>query len=295
MPHALPSFVFDFENRLVFVDGVYSAQHSLCSLAGVQISDLKEQGVSVVIDGSISGPLHIMYVCLGGEGVLPKTTISAEKFSKAQIIEFYASDGDIQCPTHSETNMVVKESAEIHHFSFSFAEKAAHHDIRVTLDAPQAFVSLDGLYVAKDQQRVEYHTAISHKSPHTTSRQLYKGILNGEARVVFDGKIVVSEGAVFTDATQLNKNLLLSKKAQVETQPQLEIANNEVKCTHGATVGQMDAEEIFYFESRGIPKDIATSMLIHGFVDDVLERLHHDKIKIWLGKLLEERFFHGVA
>jgi Fe-S cluster assembly protein SufD len=264
-------------------------------LDGVEISGHKNETLFVTIHGSVSEPLHIVYVFSGAKANPLKTEIHAEKFSKAQIIESYVSEDGAEYATSSATNIVVKESAELHHFSFSFGGKSAHHTIEVDLTAPQALGSLDGLYVAKDEQHIEYHTVIRHNEPHTVSRQLYKGILDGEARAVFDGKIVVKKGAVFTDAAQLNKNLLLSKKAHVDTQPQLEIANNEVKCTHGATVGQINMEEVFYLQSRGIPKEIATPMLTHGFVDDVLNHLQNDEIKNWVGDLLERRFFRDAA
>lgn len=286
---------FDFKNQVVFVNGLYSSKLSSVAENNLKIVDLKQQGVSITVQGILREPLHILYVCSETQSLTPKTTICVEKFGNAQIIELSRFEGDVQNPIHSETNMIVEESAELHHFSFSLGGTFTCHEVKVTLNGPHAFVSLDGLYIGKDKQRTEYQTVVHHAKPHAVSRQLYKGILNDEARAVFNGKIIVDEGAVFTDATQLNKNLLLSKKAQIDTQPQLEIANNDVKCTHGATVGQMNPEEIFYFESRGIPKKIATGMLLHGFVDDVLDRVTHAETRYNLGELLEERLFRDAA
>lgn len=286
---------FDFKNQAVFVNGLYSSKLSSFAENNLRIVELKQQGVSITVQGVLREPLHILYVCSETQNLNPKTTICIEKFGKAQIVESSRFEGSVQNPIHSETNVVVEESAELHHFSFSLGGASNRHEVKVTLNGPHAFASLDGLYIAKDNQRTEYQTVVHHAKPHTVSRQLYKGILNDEARAIFNGKIIVDEGAVFTDATQLNKNLLLSKKAQIDTQPQLEIANNDVKCTHGATVGQMNPEEVFYFESRGIPKKTATGMLLHGFVDDVLDRVAHIETRGQLGELLEERLFRDAA
>jgi Fe-S cluster assembly protein SufD len=132
---------------------------------------------------------------------------------------------------------------------------------------------VDGLYVVNGRQHVDNHTTIDHAAPHSSSHQLYKGILDDRSRAVFNGKIFVREGALLTDARQLNKNLLLSGDAHVDTKPQLEIFADDVKCAHGATVGQLEEEELFYLRTRGLKPDHARALLTYGFAEDVIGKV----------------------
>jgi Fe-S cluster assembly protein SufD len=138
---------------------------------------------------------------------------------------------------------------------------------------------VDGLYVAGSNQHTDTHSVIDHKQPHCTSRQLYKGILDGNARAVFNGKVFVREGAQKTDAMQTNKNLLLSAQARVDTKPQLEIYADDVKCAHGAAVGQIDEEELFYLQTRGMNAELARSLLTYGFAEEVIGKIKIDSIR----------------
>ncbi len=133
--------------------------------------------------------------------------------------------------------------------------------------------TLNGLYVADDRRLVDNHTTIDHAQPHCESRELYKGILAHRARGIFNGKIIVRPDAQKTDAKQTNRALLLSEDAQINTKPQLEIFANDVKCTHGAAVGQLDDEALFYLRSRGLSDAMARRLLIHAFTAEVLNRL----------------------
>ena len=128
-------------------------------------------------------------------------------------------------------------------------------------------------------QHTDTHSLIDHKQPHCTSHQLYKGILDGNGRAVFNGKVFVREGAQKTDAMQTNKNLLLSNKARVDTKPQLEIYADDVKCAHGAAVGQIDPEELFYLETRGIDPELARNLLTYGFAEEVIARIKIESIR----------------
>ena len=141
------------------------------------------------------------------------------------------------------------------------------------LDGEGIDCTLNGLYLGDDRRLVDNHTTIDHAKPHCGSREVYKGILAGHARAVFNGKIIVRPDAQKTDAKQTNKALLLSEDAQVNTKPQLEIFANDVKCTHGAAVGQMDDEAIFYLRARGLSLDEARNLLIHAFAGDVLNKM----------------------
>jgi Fe-S cluster assembly protein SufD len=157
--------------------------------------------------------------------------------------------------------------------SLSLGGRIARLDIHSLLDGEGADLTLNGLYVVKGTQHVDHHTVIDHRKPHGTSRELYKGVLDGAASGVFNGRIIVRPGAQKTNAQQTNKNLLLSEEALVNTNPQLEIEADDVKCAHGATIGQLDKEALFYLRSRGIGPEEAAGILTRGFIADLSERI----------------------
>jgi Fe-S cluster assembly protein SufD len=146
-----------------------------------------------------------------------------------------------------------------------------------------------GLYNISGKQHVDNHTNVIHGAPHCTSRELYKGVLDQRSRAVFHGRIKVAEGAQKTDATQANNNLLLSSSAEIDTKPQLEIYADDVKCAHGATVGQIDETALFYLRSRGIDEKNARSLLTFAFANDALDEVHIDALKNQLEHVLAER------
>jgi Fe-S cluster assembly protein SufD len=167
------------------------------------------------------------------------------------------------------------------------------NDLNVLLAAEGAQCALYGLYVGSGTQHVDNHTAIDHAHPHGTSRQLYKGVLDGKARGVFNGKIVVHPAAPKTDAKQTNKNLLLSGDALIDTKPQLEINNNDVKCTHGSTIGRLDEESIFYLRSRGIGVEAARSLLTYAFASEIINRIKVEPLRATLENLVVTRLQQG--
>ena len=134
-------------------------------------------------------------------------------------------------------------------------------------------MALNGLYEARGRQHVDFHTRVDHREPGGTSEQVYKGLLDGHGRGVFNGRVVVHRGAQHSDASQSNHNLLLSQDAEVDTKPQLEIFADDVKCSHGATVGQLDERAVHYVRSRGLGEDAARALLTFGFAEDVLARM----------------------
>jgi Fe-S cluster assembly protein SufD len=158
-------------------------------------------------------------------------------------------------------------------YAMSLGAEIARHGLNVALTDENIETTIDGLYVVTRRQHTDSHTSIDHQKPHSVSRQLYKGILDGSSRAVFNGKVFVREGALLTDARQLNKNLLLSSEAHVDTKPQLEIFADDVKCAHGATVGQLENEELFYLAARGISPERARALLTYGFAEDVISRV----------------------
>jgi Fe-S cluster assembly protein SufD len=223
--------------------------------------------------------------------------------------------------TNAVTEIVVGEGAVVHHAKLQQESERAFHiatvqieqerssnvtnhsvalggalvreDTNVVLDGEGAENLLNGLYVVAGSQHVDNHTVIDHAKPHCNSREVYKGVLDGASQGVFNGKIIVRKDAQKTDAKQSNKNLLLSEDAVINTKPQLEIYADDVKCTHGATVGQIDPDAIFYLRSRGIGLEEARSLLTYAFANDVLGRINYqplrDKLKDALFARLAEK------
>ena len=160
------------------------------------------------------------------------------------------------------------------------------------LDGEGCEGTLNGLYVIAGEQLVDNHTMIDHAKPHCHSFEVYKGILDGQARGVFNGRILVRIDAQKTDSKQTNKNLLLSNEALVNTNPQLEIYADDVKCTHGATIGQLDADQIFYLRSRGIGHEAARWMLTYAFANDLVQRIKVPALRERLDNLFAKRLGH---
>ncbi len=188
------------------------------------------------------------------------------------------------------TRAWLERNANFSGFSFSVGGAITRNNLDITLNGEGAAAVLNGLYCVNNDQVVDNHTLVDHREPNCTSNQLYKGILNGSSRAVFNGKIFVQPIAQKTNSYQLNKNLLLGKDAQVNTKPQLEIGADDVKCTHGATIGQLNEDEIFYLQSRCISRKAAISMLSHGFVDEIIGTIQNDSIAQKLNGLLAPTF-----
>lgn len=165
----------------------------------------------------------------------------------------------------------------------------SRHDIDVVFSSPGAEARVDGLYLLAGRQHHDTHSMIDHRFGHCLSRQTYKGILTDESRGVFNGIVYVREGASGTDAQQSNKNLLLSNNARVDTKPQLEIFNDDVKCSHGATVGQLEEEEIFYLRTRGLNDALARNLLTYGFAEEIIEKIGIETIRAELDAALLNR------
>jgi Fe-S cluster assembly protein SufD len=221
--------------------------------------------------------------------------------SRASIVESYSGTHSSTYFTNTVTELFAGEGAIVDHYklqqesgasahigamyvraarnsnvtchSISLGGSLVRNDVFVVLDGEGAECTLNGLYFGDGRMLVDNHTSIDHARPHCASREVYKGILAGHARAVFNGKIIVRPDAQKTDAKQTNKALLLSEDAQINTKPQLEIFANDVKCTHGAAIGQMDEDAIFYLRARGLGEAEARRILIQAFAGDVLSRI----------------------
>jgi Fe-S cluster assembly protein SufD len=181
-------------------------------------------------------------------------------------------------------------NSQFHSFSFAVGGSLARTNIYTTLDGDAATCTLNGLYLPDGSQHIDNQTSIEHVAPNCPSHEIYKGVLDGRSHGVFNGKVYVHPEAQKTDGKQSNNNLLLSPQARVDTKPQLEIFADDVKCTHGATVGRLDEVAMFYLNSRGIGAERARTLLTYAFAADVLETIELPVVREALEKIVLSRF-----
>ena len=266
--------------------------------------------------------VHIVHVTSSthkNTASMPRTLIAARKSSEATILESHVAFNDsLVYFSNALTDIFLAENATLHYcksqkeslkafhightrvwqerdsnfdgFSFMAGGKLTRNNLDIILNAEGANASLNALYSAYNDQHVDNHTSIDHRVANCASKQLYKGILNNKARGVFNGKVLVKPAAQKTNSYQLNKNLLLGGDCRIDTKPQLEIFADDVKCTHGATIGQLDENEMFYLQTRGIPKKAARKILARGFVEDLFNTIKNNTVREKLNKLMEPSF-----
>jgi Fe-S cluster assembly protein SufD len=269
-------------------------------------------------DVAVSAPISLLFISDGVQtAVFPRVLVVAEENSNATVLESYVSTADTQYFTNAVVELALGSGSRIEHYkiqresteafhiattmvdlgtnasydstTITFGAALSRHDIGVTMEHEGAECWVDGLYLVAAGQHTDTHSFIDHRKPHCTSHQLYKGILDGKSRAVFNGKIFVRHDAQKTDAMQTNKNLLLSNEARVDTKPQLEILADDVKCAHGAAVGQIDEDELFYLETRGIHHDLARNLLTYGFAEEVIGKIKIDSIRSQLDEAVLHR------
>lgn len=205
------------------------------------------------------------------------------------IVDLYKVQYENDDAYHIEkVQAVQKKNSVFNHYNINFGGAIVRNDINSLLDDENIETHFYGLYLAHGKQHVDNHTFADHAKPNCMSNELYKGILDDDARGVFNGKIIVRKDAQKTNAYQSNKTILLSKTAKIDTKPQLEIFADDVKCSHGATVGQLDEEAEFYIRSRGVPQELAKSMLIRAFANDVIEKVKIEPLKAQLNHMIFE-------
>ncbi|PID59425.1 MAG: Fe-S cluster assembly protein SufD [Ignavibacteriae bacterium] len=255
-------------------------------------------------------PIHILNISTDGKEknlIQPRNLIVAEENSQAKIITEYISTSELEYFTNiiteiyidenanvsfyklqseskkayhiDKTEIIQKEQSVFNHFSLSFGSRIARNDINTKLDGENIELHLYGLYLGNEEQHIDHHTFIDHAHPNCESNELYKGILDDKATGVFSGKIYVNKIAQKTNAFQSNKSILLSDEATINAKPQLEIYADDVKCSHGATVGKLDEKAYYYIRSRGVPAESARSMLIRAFVDDVISQCNIQSLR----------------
>ena len=283
---------------------------------------LAEDGAFVHLPAgtTVDEPIHLVFFSdnIGPPLVSsPRSLVRAGPRSRVTIVETYVGGpGDVYC-TNAVTEVVLEEGAAVEHYkvqnesatafhlavldvrqgrdstfsshSVALGSSIARHEVRVGLEAERAEVSLDGLYMPRGGQHHDNPILIEHTAPHCTSRQLYKGVMDGHGHGVFNGRVVVRPGAAGTDAAQTNKNLLLSDHAEADTRPRLEIFADDVKCTHGAAVGRLDEDAVFYLRSRGVPHQAARGLLTYAFANEMVERLRLEPLRSQVENLVAGR------
>ena len=265
-------------------------------------------------------PIQLVFVSTikeAGATTHPRNLIVAEKQSQLTVVESYVRTVDASYFTNAVTELVAEDDAVIEHVkiqdesldafhiatvhgqfgrrsrvnahSFALGARLSRNNIRANLAGEGLECILNGLYLTKGDQLADHHMIVEHAQPQCASHEYFNGILKDKSKGVFHGRILVQPVAQKTDAKQTNKNILLSDEATVDTKPQLEIYADDVKCTHGATVGQLDDEAIFYLRSRGIGLETAKQMLIHAFAGEIIDRMRCEPVREELDRLVWER------
>jgi Fe-S cluster assembly protein SufD len=273
---------------------------------------------------AVATPIHLLFLTTAKDATVahPRILIVAAAGAIATVVESYAALNEGVYFTNAVAEVIAQNGAVITHYrlqqeseqafhiattqvyqergsnytsyAISLGADIARHDLNVVLGDEGSETTIDGLYVVTGKQHCDNHTTIDHAHPHCTSHQVYKGILNDQGRAVFNGKVFVRKGALLTDAQQLNKNLLLSSQAHVDTKPQLEIFADDVKCSHGATVGQLEDEELFYLATRGLSPERARSLLTYGFAEDIISKIKLASVHEILDRAVLEKLHQSL-
>jgi Fe-S cluster assembly protein SufD len=271
--------------------------------------------VRIDADTSVADPIELHFEAAESEAIFPRVIVLAGAGCKATIVESYSAK--TAGFTNSAVQVFVADNANITHYrvqrdsadtlnygvtevlvgsgsrydstNINIGGGLSRHDIELKFTAEGGEALVDGLYMLNGTQHHDTHSIIDHTVPNCISHQSYKGVLNDKSRGVFNGKVFVRENAHGTDAHQSNKNLLLSNDARVDTKPQLEIFNDDVKCAHGATVGQLEEEELFYLLTRGLPENLARNLLTYGFAEEIINKIGIDSIKAELDGVVLNR------
>ena len=279
-----------------------------------------EDGAWVHIDGEVSAPIHLLHFSTrrpSSAAIYPRSMVVLEQFSRATLVEEYVGVDDASNLTNAVAEVVLKDGAQLQHvriqregkdafhighcsveasrdsayqsISLAFGSRLSRHTLHVRQRDEGAEIHLDGLALISGRQIADTHTRIHHAAPRGKSTQLHKCIGDGSAHAIFSGKIVVHEGASGTDSTQTSRNLLLSDKARIDAQPQLEIFNDDVSCKHGATIGQIDRDALFFLKSRGLSEERARSLLTHAFAAEIIVKIPVPELVESLSKTILER------
>jgi len=279
-------------------------------------------GASFTVEESavIENPILLIHITDASKNQAvahPRTLITVEENAQATFIELYIGLGDalsftnavtgINCAERSNTtyikignentnqlhvgntNVDVAKNTVFNALTFNFGGKMVRNNLHISLNGSHSEANLDGLFVTDNKEHVDNHTAVDHKVPNCNSNELYKGIMNGSSKGIFNGKIYVRQGAQITNAFQSNKNILLSDDATIDTKPQLEIWADDVKCSHGCTTGKLDKEQLFYLRARGIGKKSAQLMLLDAYANEVIGEIKDEKIQSYVQDIFHKK------
>lgn len=300
--------VFPLNEKLSEVKGILSSQNSLNHLH----HSLTDHGLVIEIEKNvrIDSPLRILHIITQGAIKAPTLVIKMKAFSElslleefrgksnsyAEVSEAYAEleagaklehlqldEGQSESLHHGSTWAKVHRDASYSNLVFHLSGKLSRRNLDLRLLESGSHGESYNLFLTSDTEHSDINTVINHEAPDTTSNQIAKGILGGESKGIFTGKIHIHPKAQRVVSGQINRNLLLSPKAQIHSQPQLEIFADDVKCSHGSTTGQLSPEEIFYFESRGLPAEKAKTLLAHGFGLEVVLKIKDQKLREYMG------------
>jgi len=269
---------------------------------------------------TVEEPIQLIFISTAkhsGDTIQPRNLVIAGANSKATVIESYLATDSAAYFTNAVTEIVAGDNAALEHVkfqdealdafhlatiaaqlgrasnvsihSFALGARLSRTNIRTKLAGEGLECILNGLYLTRGEQLADHHMIVEHAQPHCASHEYFNGILDDKSKGVFHGRIYVHPIAQKTDAKQTNKNLLLSDEATADTKPQLEIYADDVKCTHGATIGQLNDESIFYLRSRGLGKDTARQMLIHAFAGEIIARVKHEAVRERLDQVIWDR------
>jgi Fe-S cluster assembly protein SufD len=273
--------------------------------------------VRVARNVKIEKPIHVVHIAAGEGYVAPRIFLELEEGAEATLIETYLSAGDVEGITNVVAEIHVGRNAKLSHvrvqnesvvrghvaltearqeadstylhYNIGFGAKTARNDVNVFLAGDNLHCRLDGVVAIDGDQHHDNHTRLDHAKPHCDSFEVYKHVLDDRSTAVFNGKIFVHQDAQKTDAKQTNQTLLLSPAATINTKPQLEIFADDVKCTHGATIGQVRDDALFYLRARGVPLAEARALLVYAFAAEVIEKIENEPLRLVLERMLYEK------
>lgn len=270
-----------------FRDGLDALNAAFCS-GGADLAVDRAPAAPIVLDASghqrhrlklASGVAASVVLDTGKAGPLQTVFTDIEVGANAQLTLLRLNDPQADAHVITRTTVRLARDARLRAVSIDLGGRLCRHDLDVSLEAAGAVAHVAGLYLLNGDSFVDNHTCIEHRAPHGTSRERFRGIVADHARAVFNGRIVVHAGAAKTDSEQQIANLLLSPHAQVNAKPELQIDNDDVRCAHGATCGQLDDDAIYYLRSRGLPLAVARAVLLYTFADEVLREITDDGLR----------------
>ena len=299
------------EKELAKLFQVSSSDPLMNGFAAYNAATAKDGAAVCLADNSkLDKPLYILHV--SNQSHVIRHGLMLGTHTEAEVIEHFISLGENKALSNATTAVILKDGAHLEHTRIQQEGKSQSHvarvevkqlanssyqfhgveigailsrtDLIVNLSGEGASCDLNGLFVLSGRQHADHHTRIDHTAPHCTSRELYRTVLDGRSHGVFNGKVMVHKGAIKTDSNMSNGNILLSKNAEIDTKPELEIYNDDVKCAHGATIGQLDDKQLFYLRSRGISAEAAQELLTFAFADEVLVAMSNQTVRSYVEK-----------